>query len=415
MKNLDWLFERQRFGIKAGLERVQDLLERLGNPQESFDVILVAGTNGKGSTAATLASILNEVGEPTGLFTSPHLSYFGERFLVAGQPPTPQVLENALARVRPHAEAAEATFFEIVTALAVVIFTEAKVRYAVLECGMGGENDATNVLEPILSLITNVSLDHVGILGNTIADIAQDKAGIMRPQKTCFTAARGEALMGLAAHAQAIKADLNRVKPANVSQKGWQGIELTLGQSTSLTLKSPLVGEFQADNIALAVSAARHLGVPDQAILKGVAATVWPGRLERLEYRNRTLLLDGAHNPAAAAALAKTLKTLPFDTLLLVFGAGRDKDIAAILKILAPLAQHRYLTRATLSPRAASPTELNKLAAGETFDSPQDALNAAVAKASKNDLVLIAGSLYLIGELRPYSLGERAERLERWQ
>ena len=225
--------------------------------------------------------------------------------------------------MRPHAEAAEATFFEIVTALAVVIFTEAKVRYAVLECGMGGENDATNVLEPILSLITNVSLDHVGILGNTIADIAQDKAGIMRPQKTCFTAARGEALVSLAAHAQAIKADLKHVKPANVSQKGWQGIELTLGQSTSLTLKSPLIGEFQADNIALAVSAARHLGVPDQAILKGVAATVWPGRLERLEYRNRTLLLDGAHNPAAAAALAKTLKTLPFDTLLLVFGAGQ--------------------------------------------------------------------------------------------
>lgn len=187
--DLEWLFARQRFGVHPGLSRVRALLARLGDSQERFRAVLVGGTNGKGSTAATLAAILTAAGERTGLFTSPHLTRFSERFVVAGRECPPEVVLEALARVRPHAEAEDASFFEIVTALGCLLFAEAGVSVAVMEVGLGGRLDATNVLDPVLSVVTNVALDHTAILGDTREAIAAEKSGILRVGRPAVTGA----------------------------------------------------------------------------------------------------------------------------------------------------------------------------------------------------------------------------------
>ena len=191
---LSWLFARQRFGVKPGLERVRALLLSLGNPERTFDTVLVGGTNGKGSCSSTLATILTRSGRRTGLFTSPHLTRFGERFLVDGAQLPDKDLLSGLAAVRPYAEELKATFFEIVTALACLLFARAGVEVAVMEVGLGGRFDATNALTPRLSVITGVALDHTDILGDTVEEIAADKAGIMRPDTITLTGARDDAV-----------------------------------------------------------------------------------------------------------------------------------------------------------------------------------------------------------------------------
>ncbi|MFC6618450.1 bifunctional folylpolyglutamate synthase/dihydrofolate synthase [Deinococcus radiophilus] len=185
---LDWLYAQQRFGIRPGLERVSALLECLGHPERQFRVVLVGGTNGKGSVSATLASILQAAGQRTGLFTSPHLLYFSERFVVDGRPVDQAELYAALAELKPHAEQLEATFFEIVTALSCSLFARAGVSWAVMEVGLGGRLDATNVLSPEVSVITSVGLDHTEVLGHTLEAIATEKAGILREGQPAVTA-----------------------------------------------------------------------------------------------------------------------------------------------------------------------------------------------------------------------------------
>ena len=203
---LAWLFARQRFGIKPGLERTRALLDAIGNPQHHFESVLVGGTNGKGSTASTLASILSASGNCTALFTSPHLSTFAERFVVDGEQTA--AIWDVLREIKPAVEESGATFFEATTALACLLFANANVKCAVMEVGLGGRFDATNVLDPSLSIITGVSRDHTHILGDTLGEIAFEKAGIMRPGRLCLTGARGEALKTLREQAQAKGATL---------------------------------------------------------------------------------------------------------------------------------------------------------------------------------------------------------------
>ena len=426
---LTWLFARQRFGVKPGLERVRALLNRLGDPQGAFDVVLVGGTNGKGSCSSTLASILTLSGRRTGLFTSPHLTRFGERFLVDGVEPLEGDLLESLAAVRPHAEALAATFFEIVTALACLLFARAEVDIAVIEVGLGGRFDATNALSPRLSIITNVALDHTDILGDTVAKIAADKAGIMRPETPTLTGAEDNALGDaltvlkdaagtLGAPLWALGRDTTYDLKADARDQGWSGLSIEVGSPLGrVQVTTPLLGLHQAPNVALAVVAAQVLGVSGAVLAAGAAQTRWPGRLEPIRARGRTFLLDGAHNPQAAQALAHALQALGVAPAKLVFGVSADKEVVEIVRVLEPSISEVIVTRARLSPRSASPEKLAAYWSVPTVvaDTPRAALNTAHARTRSGEVVVVAGSLYLVGEIRPLLTGETAEAFERLQ
>ena len=421
MDLLEWLFARQRFGMKPGLERVRALLARLDGPQKSFRSVLVGGTNGKGSAAATLASILTTSGERTGLFISPHLTRFSERFVVNGEPLADETIAAALEEIKPTAEALGATFFEIVTALGCALFAQAEVKTAVMEVGLGGRFDATNALEPALSLITGVSRDHTKILGETVQEIARDKAGIMRAGKLLLTGAQGDALSVLREEAARVGATLWAVGEdieVEANNLGWQGLELNVESPVGkFTLHTPLLGSHQARNVALAAVAGAVLGVESADIQQGVRATRWPGRLEPIPYQNRTFLLDGAHNPEAAAALARAVRGLGIERALLIFGVGEDKEVAAVVAGLEPITRDVILTRARLSPRAAEPEDLQAYWHVLTVltEGPEEAVERALERTQPGDVILVAGSLYLIGEVRPRLLGGGLEPWTRLQ
>ena len=436
------LFERQRFGVVPGLDRTRALLDRLGRPQDAFATLLIGGTNGKGGTVAHLAAMLAADaaprGERVGRTTSPHLSDPGERIVIDGRPLSAEAFEALAAEVAPHADALGATFFEVVTAMALLAFARAGVRWAVVEVGLGGRLDATNVLDPVASGVAQIALDHQAVLGTDLRAIAGEKAGILRPGRPAWSSAEGEGGDALDAAAREAGVDLARLgRDARVERRdlGWGGSELTVrmpGRAV-LTLRTPAIGVAQARNAALAAVLARELGASDAAIAAGAEATRWPGRMEVLapttdapEALTRTpgrLILDGAHNPAAATALADALRGLATHPVAVV-GLARDKDARGVLAALAPVVSGVRLTRALASPRAQAPDLLARIArevdlrVDGVHDDPRDALEAALADAAtahEAGDVLVAGSLYLIGELRPWALGRPVPAWERWQ
>jgi dihydrofolate synthase/folylpolyglutamate synthase len=423
---LEWLFSVQRFGIRPGLERVHALLAAAGNPQQRFRTVLVAGTNGKGSTASILASMLSAAGTRTGLFTSPHLSQVMERFRVDSEPLGKGALARVLRDLRPQAEEIGATFFEILVVAACRLFADASVETAVFEVGLGGRYDATNALEPVLSVITGVALDHVEVLGDSVGQIALDKAGIFRSGVPAVTGATGTALAVLESEAARLSVPLQRLDHEvrfTAAARGWAGSTVTvqLPGGAVLSVATGLAGSFQARNTALAVAAGALLGVPAPALRTGAAAAKWPGRLERLRWHDRWVVLDGAHNPSGAAALRAALHELGARPALLLAGVTADKDVAGVVSELAELAPRVITTRAGLSARA---LEADSLAAGfraagagqvSTADGPGQALGLALELTDRNDTIVVAGSLYLIGEVRPLLEGGEAERFERWQ
>ncbi|BDP40115.1 folyl-polyglutamate synthetase [Deinococcus aetherius] len=412
--DLEWLFARQRFGVHPGLSRVRALLARLGDSQERFRAVLVGGTNGKGSTAATLAAILTAAGERTGLFTSPHLTRFSERFVVAGRECPPEVVLEALARVRPHAEAEDASFFEIVTALGCLLFAEAGVSVAVMEVGLGGRLDATNVLDPVLSVVTNVALDHTAILGDTREAIAAEKSGILRVGRPAVTGADADLVPRLETRGADLWA-LGREVTLETSPLGWEGWNVRLRlPGAELSFRTPLLGEHGARNAALAAAAAYRLGVGEEATRAGAAGVRWRGRLEVLPWRGGRVLLDGAHNPDGARALTAALRGLGVGNLPVVFGSAVDKDVAGVAAALREVASEVILTRAVLSPRAADPAALAPLF-GDLPVHLADSPAAALDLLPPGGLAVVCGSLYLIGEVRPLLLGEAGEGWERWQ
>src|SRR5690625_4871962 len=390
-EQISWLMALQRFGMKPGLERMEALLDALDRPEEGIRTVLVGGTNGKGSTASMLAQSLSAAGVRTGLFTSPHLTSVMERFVVAGRQLEAEQLEAVIDTVRPPATRLGATFFEVLVACAWLLFRAAGCRTVVLEVGLGGRYDATNASDPALSIITGIDLDHTAVLGETVELVAADKAQLMRP---------GAGLsLGLEA-------------------TDWSGTRLLVSSADwSLQLHTPLPGRHQALNAALAACAAHLLGVPDEAISSGIATTSWPGRLERLSADDRVWLLDGAHNPSAARALSQALGELGARPGVLVLGLTADKDIAGITAELEGLAPLTVATRAELSPRALPPGELAARLSGSvlTADSPAEALKLARQLSKPAELIVVAGSLYLLGEVRPLLSGQRPEGYERWQ
>ncbi|GGR21826.1 folyl-polyglutamate synthetase [Deinococcus ruber] len=408
-----WLFQRQRFGVHPGLSRVRALLARLGNPQGRFEAVLVGGTNGKGSVAATLSAMLTASGRRTALFTSPHLTRFAERFLIDGAELPVESVLSALKRVRPHAEALEASFFEIVTALGCLLFAEAGTEMAVMEVGLGGRLDATNALEPLLSVLTNVGLDHTAILGDTLSAIAGEKAGILRAGRPAVTGIERALLPILEATGAAVWV-MGRDATLQADSLGWDGWQIRLSvPGAALSFQTPLLGRHGAENAALAALAALRLGLPEAAIRAGAAQTRWPGRLELLPFGSaRRVLLDGAHNPDGARALGEALRGLGIGRVPFVFGATREKDIEGVIRALEPLMSEVILTRSAHSPRAADPADLAHLFSVPVrlSDGPSQALSLL-----PEGLSVACGSLYLVGEVRALLLGEAGENWERWQ
>jgi len=414
MDPLSWLYARQG-RVALGLERVRALLARLGHPEEAYPVALVGGTNGKGSTARGLAAILEEAGFRVGLYTSPHLVDFRERIQVQGRPIPEEDLLGLLAELRPHAERLEASFFEATTALALLYFAREGVEFAVLEVGMGGRLDATNAAEPVLSVVTNVGHDHLEVLGPTLRDVAREKAGIFREGVPALTAAKGEGLLELKAQAKARSTPL-WVLGEDFGVEGVEGgpeglsFRLRLARTgEAKALKTPLLGPHQAENLALAAVGGRLLGAPWEAVARGIARAQNPGRLERLTWQGKELLLDGAHNPEGAWALREALRFHGLLPAAFVLGFSRDKDHAAMAEALRGLGPV-FLTRYA-SPRSEDPKALLPLFPGaKAVEDPMEALAEALARESR---VVVAGSLYLVGEVLRRLKGLPPE--ERWQ
>lgn len=472
-ENLDWLFALQRFGMREGLEEMTELLKRLGQPQSNFDVVLVGGTNGKGSVARLLAACLEEAGARTGLFTSPHLQRVGERAMVNSVATPDADLDRLVAAVRPEGEAIGATFFEVITAACLLRFAEVQADVVVLEVGMGGRLDATNAVTPDLSVITGVALDHMKVLGNTVEEIAADKAGILRRGVPTVTGAEGAALdvvMQRAAQLGARMVVLGADDSAgDISVEGvtstWEGVTFTLDwnvpavrnlpeilrQPGQLHLSSPLVGQHQARNVAQAAMAALLLGVPSQSVQRAVENTRWPARLERRTLNGRFVVLDGAHNQQAAAALAASVRQLEGRVKVLVLGMSDDKDAGAVLAELRGCADHVVFTKAANSPRATDPDVLlqqwralagtsagdtahaagaagangepgakdeaqaHEATESEVAQNPQEALQRALQIAGEGQTVVVAGSLFLVAEVRNLLDGQDDEPYERLQ
>jgi dihydrofolate synthase/folylpolyglutamate synthase len=402
------------------LDRMVELLHRLGDPHTKFHSIHVAGSKGKGSTCAMLESVLRRAGHRTGLFTSPHLTNVRERIQVQHELISEHELAAVAGVVRPVVEALEGegqrpTFFEVTTALGFMHFARQKVELAVVEVGLGGRFDATNVLTPMVSVITSISLDHVAILGETLEQIAFEKAGIIKPGVPVVS---GVIKPGPEKVIERIaterKVPLFRRGAEFTYHRGAPPAEVVSVQTQHLEIEfSPhLYGEHQAANAAVAVAtldvlAERGIRTSTADVQKGLESVEWPARFEIVETKPLAIL-DCAHNVASAEALARTLnERFASRPRSLIFAASSDKDVEGMFRVLAPQVAKVYLTRSE-SPRAIPPEELARaLPAGTPwagFADPFDAWSAAQAETPAEGVVVIAGSVFLAGELRPHLL-----------
>lgn len=418
---LQELYRLQRFGIKLELATTRRMLGQLGNPQEAFAAIHIAGTNGKGSVAAALASILTCAGYRVGLYTSPHLIHFNERICVDGRQITDdEVLAAYRAVQQVDSGERQPTFFEYTTAMALHVFGQRKVQWAVIETGMGGRLDATNVLCPALCVITNVALEHRTYLGRRLAQIAGEKAGIIKPQIPVVTAVQQPAAVAAIAKTAAAKtAPLYRLKTHFSTRRSGNGTFVYHGMRHCWPeMHTPLQGNHQIQNAALTLAACEILKLagnrlPLRAIRAGLAQTRWPGRLEIVQ-TDPLVILDGAHNLIAARRLAGYLaghfKDRP---VTLVVGILDDKPYAAMLRCLVPLCRRIVLTRPAID-RALPPRillqQVKKLGATATvIEAVPDAVRQAIATAAPDEVVCVAGSLYTVGEAKHFLDGSATQ------
>ena len=378
MKFLEELAARRRFGMKPGLDAIRGACAALGDPQKSFKAIHVAGTNGKGAVCAMLDAALRVGGRRVGRYTSPHLVKINERFFLDGAPIGDDVLSAAAEKVAKIAPD-DLTFFEALTAVAFLVYADAKVDYAVLETGLGGRLDATNVCVPELCVITRIGLDHCDWLGDTVEKIASEKAGIIKPHVPVVL---GENLPEVRAVVEA------RAKEA--------GAPFFYAPDVASAADVPrdfsLAGTFNRENAVTALAALKVLGKGDAS---GFADVVWPGRFQRVE----NFIIDGAHNPPAAHALAEALRELHLsEPIALIAGFCGDKDVGDVLSILAPFVKKGYAVR-TNNPRSLSAEETaEKMRAAGIDAVAAPSLAAAIGSASSAPRALICGSLFLAGE-----------------
>ena len=397
---------------KFGLERIRTLLEAMGNPQDRCRFVHVAGTNGKGSTCAMIESALRTWGRRTGLFISPHLNEPTERISIAGEPVASERFTEAFNRVHALSEELidsgaidlHPTYFETVTAMAFLIFAEAPTDMVVLEVGLGGRLDATNVVRPELCVITQIDFDHEAFLGISLPAIAGEKAGILKPGvPAVFSRQRPEVTPVLEARAAERSAPFTRTSEWAVSdlELDARGSRFTLSGERTLRIRCPLAGEHQVENAVTAAVALAQFGVPDEAIEQGIRRARWPGRLEQIS-RDPEILIDGAHNPAGARALAAYLdRFYARRRVRMIYGAMRDKAVEEVCGILFPRAS-QVIATAPNQPRALYPEAILQVASHpdiRTTPGLREALEL-VRDAGPEDVILITGSLYLVGEAR---------------
>lgn len=378
MKFLEELAARRRFGMKPGLETISRLAAELGEPQKKFRAIHIAGTNGKGAVAAILDACLNAVGLHIGRYTSPHLVKLNERFFLEGRPVDDATLDRLAEEVNTSlASAADftPTFFEALTAVAFLLYAEARVDYAVLETGLGGRLDATNICSPALTIITKIGLDHCDWLGATIEAIAAEKAGIIKP---------GVPIV-LGANPPEVRAVVE-ARAKEVGAPFYYAPELA--RDDEIPEDFALKGAFNRENAVTALAALKVLGYPEARA--GFGRVVWPGRFQKVG----SYLIDGAHNPPAARALASSLA----GTYELIFGACGDKDVGEVLSILRPFVAKGYAVK-TSNPRSLSAEALAEMmnAAGIPTESCVS-LDEALSRSSSSPRTLVCGSLFLAGE-----------------
>ena len=457
---LEYLESFQRFGIRLGLRNIRRLLKLLGNPQERLRVIHIGGTNGKGSVGAFLFYILREAGYKVGLYTSPHLIDFRERIRISNRLISKKELTVLVKKIshlisppslreagRAHISHPnlQPTFFEITTALALKYFADQRVDFAILEVGMGGRLDATNITRPLVSIITNVDFEHTEHLGKSLRRIAYEKCGIIKEQIPVITAeSKKEALEVIEETCRRKKARLYRVgreiridprssildpcliqHPASSprpSRWAGQGIQHLRNQEFNYqgiyekydNLKISLLGKHQLLNAACVLGAIEllqpQISITKNQIRKGLTKTTWPGRLEIVKLRTqnselRTVILDGAHNVTGAKALKKAIgDCFNYGRLILVLGILKDKDIKGIVAQLAPLASRIIITRPQ-TPRAAEPEEIAMIAKEYPGSivikrKVSQAIRQAISYAKSEDIILITGSLYTVGEAK---------------
>ncbi|MDR3349797.1 MAG: bifunctional folylpolyglutamate synthase/dihydrofolate synthase [Acidaminococcales bacterium] len=415
-ETLNYLTGKGNHGIKPGLERIKILLDKLGRPQEGIFYVHVTGTNGKGSVTSMLTSIFEASGLKVGKFTSPHLEKWNERINICGRDVTDEEFGEAVGAVAQAAKEAgeeleEPSQFELVTAAAFRLFQKAGIAAAVLEVGMGGRWDATNVITPECSVITNVAIDHIEYLGETIENVAQEKAGIIKPGVPVVTAAESVALNTLIDKAASLRC------PIHIFRSDFTAIGLggDLTQQRFIfrsgdfvaNFKLALGGDHQVTNAALAVMAARllcakHPEITVASMQKGLETVKWPGRLE-LYSKAPCVILDGAHNLSGAIALRAALnKYCPGKRISFVLGIMKDKDIKGIVEELVGEEDSLIAVPADSSARAASPDEIVKYSRGKNSvaDDLENALRQAEADAGEDGAVCIAGSLYLAGQAK---------------
>jgi dihydrofolate synthase/folylpolyglutamate synthase len=372
---LAYLDRLQGSGIRPGLSRIRAMLRALKHPERAYESIIVAGTNGKGSTSSMIAAILRQSGRRAGLYTSPHLVDIRERWMIDGEMISPELLDESIEELRAAADriGITPTYFEALTIVAFIAFARARCDIVVLEVGMGGRLDATNVVRPIASVITPIGIDHTEYLGNTIRKIAGEKAGVIH---------RGSIV--LTSNDDPIVLDVLRKR----AMKFGNEFHVVTGEHDT-----PLAGDFQRRNAALAVVTARALLIDEEAIERGVARTRWRGRLEHLRAGGKDVWIDGAHNAHGARAVVPFIEKVPRPRVL-VFGIMSDKNVGEVESVLYPLFDE-IITTEPFPPRSANASVLASVPNAVAEPDPERAFERALASAAP--AIFIGGSLYLAG------------------
>jgi len=417
---LAYLESLGKFGIQLGLVRIEALLDRLDHPERKFRSVHVTGTNGKGSTTAMIASVLTEAGLRSGMYTSPHLVDYPERMRLNGIDISREEFAGVIGQTRSAVEAMMAgglespTEFEVLTAAAFLWFAQQQAEIVVVEVGLGGLLDSTNVIVPEISVITNVTLDHMDRCGDTVEEIAHHKAGIIKPGVPVVTGASGAALLVIETASKRAMAECYVLGrdfhlTDNRYENGWQSFQLAVGQGSPEPYRTGILGRHQADNAALAVRTCQLLGLSEprlttEMIRAGLAKAKWPGRFEVFS-GSPLLVLDGAHNPAGIRTLRQTLDDVfPGRAVVFLFGVLSDKDHAEMARILFRKTDRAVVVRPN-SGRAAAVEDIAREISAfasevETADSIAEGLMRAKNWAGPGEIVCAAGSLYMIGEVR---------------